>query len=293
MSAGREDAPGEAPPGSGDPPPPSEGGAGAAGDATSPGAPGGRGGPEEAGELLARIRDSARAVPGHVAMIMDGNGRWARQRGLPRWEGHRQGMEAVRESVEGALRVGMAHLTLYAFSQENWQRPAEEVGALMDLLREFVRREKGELRENGVRVRVFGELEDLPPEALSAVEELQSFTAPGEELRLNLAISYGSRAEIVQATRTLARKVLLGTLRPEEIDEERLARELYTGDWPDPDLLVRTSGEQRLSNFLLWQLAYAEIYVTPVLWPDFDRSELYRAILDFQGRERRFGRVGA
>jgi undecaprenyl diphosphate synthase len=200
-------------------------------------------------------------------------------------------MESVRESVKGALRLGLEHLTLYAFSQENWARPAEEVEALMDLLQEFVRREKEELRENGVRVRVFGELESLPARALAAVEELQSHTGACEELQLNLAISYGSRAEIVHAARTLARKAVLGTLRPEDIDEDRFARELYTAEWPDPDLLVRTSGEQRLSNFLLWQLAYAELHVTRVMWPDFDRREFYRAVLEYLGRERRFGRV--
>lgn len=244
------------------------------------------------GGLLERVRAGG-SVPEHVAVIMDGNGRWARGRGLPRWEGHRRGMEAVRESVKGCLEAGVRHLTLYAFSQENWERPDREVEALMDLLREFVEQEKRELRENGVRARVFGQLEELPDRARAAVEELESFTRPAERLSLNLAISYGARAEIVQAARKLARLVELGTLRPEEIDEDRFGRELYTSDWPDPDLLVRTSGERRLSNFLLWQLAYAEFYVTEVLWPDFDRADLYRAILDFQGRERRFGRVEA
>jgi undecaprenyl diphosphate synthase len=252
----------------------------------------GGGDPRDRAELLDRVRRGGE-VPTHIAMIMDGNGRWARERGLPRWEGHRRGMEAVRESVKGCLEAGVEHLTLYAFSQENWERPTREVEALMDLLQEFVEREKRELRENGVRARVFGQLDELPARARSAVEELESFTRPADRLSLNLAISYGSRAEIVHAARQLARLVELGTLRPEEIDEERLGRELYTADWPDPDLLVRTSGERRLSNFLLWQLAYAELYVTEVLWPDFGRGDLYRAILDFQGRERRFGRVEA
>lgn len=263
-------------------------------EGAGPGARGSGGAEGPAGDreaLLEEIRGGDGEIPAHVAVIMDGNGRWARERGLPRWEGHRRGMEAVRESVKAALRVGLEHLTLYAFSQENWERPDEEVGALMDLLQEFVRREKEELRGNGVRVRVFGELESLPSRALAAVEELQSHTGSCGELQLNLAISYGSRAEIVHAARTLARKAVLGTLRPEDIDEDRFAGELYTGGWPDPDLLVRTSGEQRLSNFLLWQLAYAELHVTPVLWPDFDRSEFYRAVLEYQGRERRFGRV--
>lgn len=241
-------------------------------------------------ELLEEIR-AAGEPPGHVAVIMDGNGRWARERGLPRWEGHRRGMEAVRETVKGALAAGVDHLTLYAFSRENWSRPEEEVEALMELLREFVDREKEELREHGVRVRVFGELDDLPEGALRAVEVLQEATRSGERLQLNLAISYAGRAEIVHAARQLARQVALGTLRPDEIDEDRFARELYTGGWPDPDLLVRTSGEERLSNFLLWQIAYAELRITDVLWPDFDRAAFYRAIRDYQGRDRRFGRV--
>ena len=232
-------------------------------------------------------------VPRHVAVIMDGNGRWARDRDLPRWEGHRRGMEAVRETVEGALELGIEHLTLFAFSRENWARPEREVAALMDLLTEFVEREKEELRQNGVRVRVFGELDDLPTEARHAVEELQSHTRSADRLQLNLAISYGGRAEIAHAATRLARKAVLGTLRPEEIDEERFADELYTAEWPDPDLLVRTSGELRISNFLLWQIAYAEIHVTEVLWPEFDRSCLRKAVEDFRGRDRRFGRVEA
>lgn len=250
------------------------------------------GGGGDAGALLERVRDGG-VVPGHVALIMDGNGRWADDRGLPRWEGHRRGMESVRESVKAALEAGVDHLTLYAFSQENWRRPDEEIEALMGLLEEFVEREKEELLEQGVRARVFGELEHLPAPALAAVEELQSFTREADELQLNLAISYGARAEIVQAARKLARKAVLGTLRPEEIDEGRFADELYTAGWPDPDLLVRTSGEMRLSNFLLWQVAYAELYVTPVLWPDFDRAEFHRALLEYRGRDRRFGRVEA
>lgn len=232
-------------------------------------------------------------VPVHVAVIMDGNGRWAKERGLPRWEGHRHGMEAVREVVKGALQAGVDHLTLYAFSKENWARPEEEVTALMDLLEEFVRKEKDELRENGVRVEVFGELDDLPPAGRFAVEELQRHTREGARLQLNLAISYGSRAEVVHAARKLARLAVLEAVRPDEITEERFGRELYTGSWPDPDLLIRTSGEMRLSNFLLWQIAYAELFVTDVLWPEFGRREFFGALRDFQGRERRFGRVGS
>lgn len=244
----------------------------------------------EADRLLARVRDGG-PVPGHVALIMDGNGRWASERDLPRWEGHRRGMEAVRETVEGALEAGLEYVTLYAFSQENWERPEPEVSALMSLLQEYVNREKEELRENGVRVQVFGNLDRLSREARMAVEDLQDTTREGERMQLNLAISYGSRSEIVHAARQLARLAVLGTLRPEEITEERFSEELYTGSWPDPDLVVRTSGELRLSNFLLWQSAYAEFHVTDVLWPDFDRRDLFRAILDYQSRDRRFGRV--
>jgi len=241
-------------------------------------------------ELLARIRAEGR-IPRHVAVIMDGNGRWARERDLPRWEGHRRGMEAVRETVEGAIEAGSEYLTLYAFSLENWERPEPEVAALMELLEEYVEKEKEDLRRNGVSVQVFGDLEPLPEAGRRAVEELQSHTREGDRLQLNLAISYGGRAEIVEAARQLARLAVLGRLRPEEVDEERFQEQLYTAGWPDPDLLVRTSGEERVSNFLLWQIAYAEIHVTRVLWPDFDRADLFRAILDYQGRERRFGRV--
>lgn len=246
----------------------------------------------EGDALLERLREGE-GGPAHVAVIMDGNGRWARERGLPRWEGHRRGMEAVRATVKASLEAGLDHLTLYAFSRENWARPAEEVDALMELLREFVDREKEELRDEGVRVQVFGELDDLPASARRAAEELQSHTREGDRLRLNLAISYAGRAEIVQAARKLARLAVLEAVRPEEITEERFARELYTSGWPDPDLLVRTSGEERVSNFLLWQIAYAEIHVTDVLWPDFGREDLFRALLDYRGRERRFGRVEA
>lgn len=240
-------------------------------------------------ELTARVLE--KPLPAHVAVIMDGNGRWAVRRGLPRWEGHRAGMDAVHEVVKGAAEIGLDHLTLYAFSQENWQRPEEEVSALMELLCEYVEKEKSELRETGIRVRVFGELERLAPSARRAVEEIQEATRAGTALSLNLAISYGSRAEIARAARRLARAAARGELDPESIDQRRFARELYTAQWPDPDLLVRTSGELRISNFLLWQIAYAEVHVTDVLWPDFSRRDLLRAIRDYQGRDRRFGQV--
>jgi undecaprenyl diphosphate synthase len=241
-------------------------------------------------ELLGRIRING-AVPAHVAVVMDGNGRWARKRELPRTAGHQAGMTAVRECVEGCRQAGVEVLTLFAFSQENWQRPAEEIDALMSLLEEYVAKEAAELREQGVTVRVLGELDRLTTPARAAVETIETQTAAGNALTLNICLSYGSRAELVRAARLLAEDVAAGTLLPAEIDEAALARRLYTAGLPDPDLLIRTSGEHRLSNFLLWQIAYAEFHVMPVLWPDFTRRHLFEAILDFQRRDRRFGRV--
>ncbi len=245
-----------------------------------------------ADDLLGKIRVQG-GVPSHIAVIMDGNGRWAQRRDLPRPAGHQAGMGAVRECVEGALQAGVEVLTIFAFSQENWQRPAEEIDALMLLLQEYVEKEGADLRKQGVVVRVLGELERLTPGARAAVDAIERQTAGGKALALNVCLSYGSRAELARAARLLAEDVSAGRLKPDEITEAEFARRLYTAEWPDPDLLVRTSGEHRLSNFLLWQLAYAEIYVTPVLWPDFTRRHLFEAILDFQRRERRFGRVSA
>lgn len=229
--------------------------------------------------------------PVHVAIIMDGNGRWARARGLPRFRGHAAGMRAVREAVEGAIQAGVRVLTLYAFSQENWNRPAGEVAALMRLLQRYLVKERAELQAQGVRVRVFGQTDRLPPGPRSAVAEIQRLTAHCDRLQLNLMISYGSRAEIVRAAQRLAARVQNGELSPDDITEAELASELYTAGVPDPDLLIRTSGEQRISNFMLWQLAYTELYLTPVLWPDFSRDVLFEAIHDYTKRERRFGRV--
>jgi undecaprenyl diphosphate synthase len=231
------------------------------------------------------------AVPQHIAIIMDGNGRWARGRSLPRPLGHHAGMEAVREVVAGCLDAGVEVLSLFAFSTENWQRPRSEIDALMGLLEEYIARETDELRTKAVRVRVLGDLERLSDSGREAVERVMRATEGGSALALNLCISYSSRAEITRAARLLAEWVAQGRLRPEEIDEESFAARLYTADFPDPDLLIRTSGEMRISNFLLWQLAYAEFYVTPVLWPDFTREHLFEAVLDFQRRDRRFGRV--
>lgn len=242
--------------------------------------------------MLARIRVNG-AVPRHVAIIMDGNGRWARERSLPRPLGHRSGMKAVREVVEGSIEVGLEYLSLFAFSQENWQRPPSEIQALMSLLEEYIESEADELHEQGVRVRVLGDLERLAPAAAGATARLVERTARNERLTLNLFISYGSRAELARAARLIARDVCAGRLAPDEIDEAAIGQRLYTSDCPDPDLLIRTSGEQRISNFLLWQLAYTELLISPVLWPDFRRRDLYAAVLDFQSRDRRFGRVTA
>jgi len=243
-------------------------------------------------ELLGRIRING-AVPAHVAVIMDGNGRWAHQRLLPRSAGHQAGMTAVRECVEGCRQAGVEVLTLFAFSQENWQRPAAEIDALMALLEAYVAKESAELCEQGVTVRVLGELDRLTAPARAAVDAIQAETSRGASLVLNICLSYGSRAELVRAARLLAEAVAEGRLAPADIDEGAFAAQLYTAGLPDPDLLIRTSGEHRLSNFLLWQVAYAEIHVMPVLWPDFTRRHLFEAILDFQRRDRRFGRVPA
>jgi undecaprenyl diphosphate synthase len=241
-------------------------------------------------DLLRRLKVHG-SVPAHVAIIMDGNGRWAKGRALPRPLGHHAGMRAVREVIQGCLDAEVGVLSLFAFSQENWQRPAVEVDALMSLLEEYIAREVDNLRSKGVSVRILGDVERLAPGALRAVNRIVEETAGGQELALNLCISYSSRAEITRAARQLAEDVAAGRLEPSDIDEDAVARRLYTAPWPDPDLLIRTSGEMRISNFLLWQLAYAELYVTPVLWPDFTRRHLFEAILEFQRRDRRFGRV--
>jgi undecaprenyl diphosphate synthase len=243
-------------------------------------------------ELLARIRVHGE-VPRHVAIIMDGNGRWARERRMPRPFGHRSGMKSVRDVVEGALEAGLEVLSLFAFSQENWQRPAPEVSALMSLLEEYIGREADELEKQGVRVRFLGALDRLGAAASNAVERVTAQTRDNDRLTLNLFISYGGRAELVRAAQRLAEDVVAGRIDVSDIDESALESRLYTAGVPDPDLLIRTSGEQRISNFLLWQLAYTEIYISPVLWPDFRRRELFEAIADFQARERRFGRVTA
>ncbi|MBM4194983.1 MAG: isoprenyl transferase [Gemmatimonadetes bacterium] len=248
--------------------------------------------PDDASTLLSEIRLHG-AVPRHVAIIMDGNGRWAAARMLPRPIGHRNGMKSVREVVEAAIEAGVEVLSLYAFSQENWQRPAPEVSALMSLLEEYIAREAAELERQGVQVRFLGDLSRLAPAAMQAVNSVTAKTAHCSRLRLNLFVSYGSRAELLDAIRSIAEDAASGTLVPDAVTEATVSNRLLTAGCPDPDLLIRTSGERRISNFLLWQIAYTEIYISPVLWPDFDRRELYAAIRDYQQRDRRYGRVTA
>jgi undecaprenyl diphosphate synthase len=232
-------------------------------------------------------------LPRHVAIIMDGNGRWATTRRLPRVAGHRAGIDAVRDVVEASARLGLQVLTLYAFSQENWKRPRSEVTTLMSLLKEYVRREMKTLTRNNIRFKVIGRFEELSPSVRSHLERAMEATAHCTGLLFNIALSYGGRTEIVDACRGLVSRVREENLLPEEVTEEMFASHLYTSGQPDPDLLIRTSGELRVSNFLLWQIAYAEIWVTQTLWPDFRCGELFNAIADFQKRERRYGGVVA
>jgi undecaprenyl diphosphate synthase len=227
-----------------------------------------------------------------VAIIMDGNGRWARERGLPRLEGHRAGRRAVRRTIEGTIELGIPYLTLYAFSTENWQRPADEVEGLMVLLREAVAEEADELHRQGVQVRIAGALDAFDPAIAAELRQVEARTRHNRRLVASFALNYGGRAELVEAVRRIARQVASGRLHPEAIDEATVTRHLYTADLPDPDLLIRTGGEQRLSNFLLWQVAYTELYFCDVYWPEFDRPHLQAAVAAFQQRQRRFGTVG-
>ncbi len=228
-------------------------------------------------------------VPRHVAIIMDGNGRWAERRGLPRSQGHRAGADAVTRGLEVALELGVEVLTLYAFSTENWKRPASEVSALMGLLVEFLASKLPEMRSKGVRLRTIGRTSGLPAAAANALLNAVSDTADGGKITLNLALNYGGRAELADAAKRLAADAAAGKVDPRKVDEGVFARYLYAPDLPDPDLLIRTGGEMRLSNFLLWELAYTEIYVTDCLWPDFSREEFLRAVENYGKRERRFG----
>jgi undecaprenyl diphosphate synthase len=240
-------------------------------------------------ELLAQVR--AHPLPAHVAIIMDGNGRWATQRGLPRVAGHREGVTAARAVVRAAGELGIRYLTLYAFSTENWRRPRAEVSTLMGLLERSIHAELPRLMEQDVRLCVIGEGDRAPEGVRRGIEHVVRATAANHGLTLVMAFDYGSRDELLRAFRTLARRVRAGELEPEAISEAEVSASLHTAGLPDPDLLIRTSGEMRVSNFLLWQIAYTELYVTPVLWPDFGAVDLYRAVADFQRRTRRFGRV--
>jgi undecaprenyl diphosphate synthase len=235
------------------------------------------------------VKPEAAAPPRHVAIIMDGNGRWAKARGLPRAAGHRQGAEAVRRAVEAAQELGIAYLTLYAFSSENWKRPRTEVDDLMGLLRLYLRRELAELHANNVRLRFIGDRDQLSRDLVALIDEAEGKTAGNTGLTLVVAINYGSQHEIIEAARALAAEAAAGRLEVDDITEESFASRLQTRDIPDPDLLIRTSGEQRLSNFLLWQSAYAELVFLDLLWPDFNKGSLEDAIHEYHRRERRYG----
>lgn len=240
-------------------------------------------------ELLALL--DPELLPRHIAIIMDGNGRWAELRGLPRIAGHAEGIKSVREIITLCRDLDIGALTIYAFSQENWKRPANEINALMMLLENYLQTEMNELIRKGARFQAIGRVDTLPSGALNWVRRVERETAHLDKLRLNVALSYGGRSEIVDAVRRLAEDIQAGTLQPDSIDEAFLEGYLSTHGLPDPDLLIRTSGETRISNFLLWQLAYTEMFFTPTLWPDFRRREALLALLDYQKRERRFGQV--
>jgi undecaprenyl diphosphate synthase len=244
--------------------------------------------PGSATELSSRGVDRQR-LPRHVAIIMDGNGRWAKERRLPRVEGHRAGVDAVRATVEAAAELGIEVLTLYAFSAENWKRPRFEVWTLMNLLKDYVRRERASLVENDIRFNVLGRWEELDPTVVRELRQTLDATRDCRGLCFNVALNYSGRGEVVDACRRIVADWAAG--KKVEIDEQTLGRYLYTADQPDPDLLIRTSGELRVSNFLLWQIAYAEIWVTPTYWPDFRRADLLEAIEEFQRRDRRFGGI--
>ena len=235
--------------------------------------------------------DELNKLPSHVAIIMDGNGRWAAARGLPRGLGHRAGAQTVRRIVEAGCEFGLKALTLYAFSWENRERPVEEIHELMGLLDEFIRREASSMHENRIRLRAIGRLEELPRDVTSHLRRVIEETSGYDRLTLTLALSYGGRQELVDAMRRLAVLIRQGAVQPEQIDETLIRQQLYAPDLPDPDLLIRTSGEQRLSNFLLWQTSYTELYVTPKFWPDFSREDLLDALMEYERRERRFGKV--
>jgi len=228
-------------------------------------------------------------LPVHIAIIMDGNGRWAKNKNLDRISGHREGMKSVRAVVTAAKDLGIGYITLYAFSAQNWQRPKTEVDALMELLKHYLLKERGKLIENGIRLNAIGRLKELPQAVSDVLRDTMEMTKDGREMTLTLALSYGGREEIVDAVKKILSD---SSVSPEFIDQAEFTRRLYTDGMPEPDLLIRTSGEMRLSNFMLWQIAYAEIYVTRTLWPNFRKRHLVKAILNYQNRERRFGLTG-
>ncbi|MCP4004892.1 MAG: isoprenyl transferase [bacterium] len=231
-------------------------------------------------------------IPGHIALILDGNGRWAQSRGLPREAGHRRGPEVVKETVRSARDLGVKMLTMFAFSTENWNRPPGEVEAIMTVFDHYLKDDPEELMKNGIRVQAIGRREMLAPQIQDAIAKLEDQTEKNEQMRLTFALSYSGRTELVDAARKIARKVKTGSLDPEAIDEKCIEQHLYAPDLAPPDLLIRTGGEYRISNFLLWELAYTELYVTETLWPDFKKDDLEEAICAYQQRERRFGRTG-
>ena len=240
-------------------------------------------------ETISVLQKKANKVPKHVAVIMDGNGRWARARGLPRTEGHRRGADAVRKTVHAAAELGISYLTLFGFSSENWKRPLEEIQELMGLLRFYLRKEIAELNKNDVRFKVIGDKLSLDNDIRTMIKNAEKHTANNTGLTLILALSYGSRAELTEAVRQLSKKVISGHISIKDINENLVSQHLFTNEIPDPDLLIRTSGERRVSNFLLWQLAYAEFIFLDTLWPDFSASHLEEALAEFQGRDRRYG----
>lgn len=240
-------------------------------------------------ELIKRIKD--RPLPVHIGIIMDGNGRWAKKRSLPRTAGHRAGMESFKRIVKAAVQVGVPYLTVYAFSTENWKRPREEVDALMGLLVEYIKRELSELKSQGVRIKTLGQLDALPQKAQLEIVRAERETVDNKQLYLQIALNYGGRMELTKAVREICHKVALSEIKWENIDEELIGNYLYTANIPDPDLIIRTSGEYRLSNFLIWQAAYAEIVITDVLWPDFMPDDFFSAIDEYQHRQRRFGGI--
>jgi undecaprenyl diphosphate synthase len=237
-------------------------------------------------------RITSENLPRHLAIIMDGNGRWAKERNLSRIEGHRAGAESVRVIVRSCRKIGIPVLTLYAFSKENWQRPSREVQALWRLLSKYLKSELGEMMENSIRLNAIGDIQELPKNVRRLLSNTMEKTGANRDMILNLALSYSGRSEIVRAAQKLAAKCVAKELQPSEIDEIIFSNNLYTAEMPDPDFLIRTSGEQRISNFLLWQMAYTELYVSPIYWPDFREPELMEALADYQRRERRFGKTG-